>query len=239
MNTFRKKTTKAEFLGLQELEASKTFRIPKIFSFQDSILEIERIETSRPSPSYWEDFGVTLSKLHRVQKPFFGWNQDGTIGQSPQKNTPKESWVEFFIEERLNVQMKMLQEKSFFDGRLLQKYSDAQKPIHQALESVSEKPCLLHGDLWNGNALCDKNQTPTLIDPAVYYGHRETDLAMMKLFGGFHERTFSTYNENYPLEPGWELREKIYNLYHVLNHANIFGPSYLGQATELLISISR
>jgi len=231
VNAYTKQTSKVEVLGLQELEKSGAVKTPRILSFSKDKLRLEFIESGFPTKEYWENLARTLVRLHRIEKPFFGWHQDGFIGKNPQINTQEKTWSDFFIKHRLEFQINLLTSNVPDSVHAFEK---AKPNIREILEEVDEKPVLLHGDLWIGNVLCDKNQRPIFIDPSVYYGHRETDLAMMKLFGGFSDQVFDVYHQEYPLKPGWEKREKIYQLYHVLNHANLFGSYYLSQALSIL-----
>jgi protein-ribulosamine 3-kinase len=234
MRSFNKETTEVEVLGLRELAATDIVLTPKVLSFANDQLRLEFIDTAMPTAQYWKRLGKVVSDLHKIEKPFFGWKQNGFIGGSPQINKQEKTWPMFFMKHRLMYQLKLLKQKPFYRNEFGDLFTKVEKTIVQSLKQVEERPCLLHGDLWNGNVLCNKAQEPVFIDPAVYYGHRETDLAMMKLFGGFDDLTFQAYQNEYPLQPGWEMREKIYQLYHVINHANLFGSSYMLQAFQIL-----
>jgi protein-ribulosamine 3-kinase len=168
--------------------------------------------------------GRMLAKLHRQTGPRFGWHRGNYIGLSPQQNGWCDDWIEFWRERRLRPQIEWATQKGF-DIRMVD--------LHPLLKTHKPQPSLLHGDLWSGNAGFTA-EGPVIFDPAVYYGDRETDLAMTELFGGFPREFYRAYDEAFPLEPGYEKRKHLYNLYHLLNHLNIFGGGYLGQVNETL-----
>ena len=239
MKAFTKNSTTSEVLGLQELKRTGFIRIPEILSFEKNSLSLSWINKSEPTEKYWTRLGTHLAKLHQVTKNYFGWEQNGFIGPTPQINIKTDRWADFFIKHRLDYQMSLLSKKDFFDPILSDSYRKNEKRIRMILNEVTEPACILHGDLWQGNVMCDSEQYPIFIDPAVYYGHRETDLAMMKLFGGFDEKVFEVYYRDFPLQMDWEIREKIYQLYHILNHANLFSSNYMWQAYEILDHLFR
>jgi fructosamine-3-kinase len=167
--------------------------------------------------------GRMLAEAHRKAGPRFGWSRDNYIGATPQANGWCDDWAEFWLERRLKPQLELAQRQGFdlrFDEDLLPK-------------GHSPQPALLHGDLWSGNAGFTKDG-PVVFDPAVYYGDREADLAMTELFGGFPRAFYAAYEETYPLEDGHQARKHLYNLYHLLNHLNLFGAGYLSQVKETL-----
>jgi protein-ribulosamine 3-kinase len=167
--------------------------------------------------------GRMLAKLHRQTGPRFGWARDNYIGLSPQQNGWCDDWTEFWRTRRMQPQLELAKRNGF----------ELEEPSLELLGSHRPQPSLLHGDLWNGNAGFTA-EGPVMCDPAVYYGDRETDLAMTELFGGFPAQFYRAYNEAFPLEPGYEERKHLYNLYHLLNHLNIFGGGYLGQVKATL-----
>ena len=167
--------------------------------------------------------GRMLAKLHRQTGPRFGWHRDNYIGLSPQHNGWRDDWMEFWITRRLEPQISWAREKGF----------DVSMPPMRLLEKQKPQPSLLHGDLWSGNAGFIE-EGPVVFDPAAYYGDRETDLAMTELFGGFPQAFYRAYHEAFPLDPGYQKRKHLYNLYHLLNHLNIFGGGYLSQVKATL-----
>jgi fructosamine-3-kinase len=168
--------------------------------------------------------GRMLAQLHRNTGPRYGWHRDNYIGAGAQANGWCDEWPEFWRERRLRPQLELARRNGFALGDL---------PAQTLLEGHRPAPSLLHGDLWSGNAGFHDG-APVIFDPAVYYGDRECDLAMTELFGGFPGQFYAAYNEAYPLEPGYERRKHLYNLYHLLNHLNIFGGGYLEQVKSAL-----
>jgi protein-ribulosamine 3-kinase len=166
----------------------------------------------------WGAMGRLLAHLHRQTGPRFGWQRDNYIGLAPQKNAWRDDWAEFFLECRLRPQASK---------------AGVALPSLELLERHKPQPSLLHGDLWSGNAGFTSDGA-VVFDPAVYYGDREADLAMTELFGGFPREFYAAYNAAWPLDPGYEKRKHLYNLYHLLNHLNLFGGGYLGQVKETL-----
>jgi len=174
-------------------------------------------------PGDYAALGRALATLHHQSGPRFGWARDNYIGLSPQQNGWCDDWLEFWVTRRMEPQISWAREKGF----------DVSMPPMRLLEKHKPQPALLHGDLWSGNAGFTA-AGPVIFDPAVYYGDRETDLAMTELFGGFPRAFYRAYDEAFPLEPGYEKRKHLYNLYHLLNHLNIFGGVYLGQVKQTL-----
>ena len=225
--------------GLELLDGAEGIRVPEIISTGEvddfSYILLEYLRPSAPGNDFWENFATGLVKIHRSSNPQFGLNYDNYIGSLRQVNTFASSWSEFFIENRLLYQLKLGYDNSKISG------SDAAKMekiiVHLQDRIPEEKPALLHGDLWSGNLITGSNGEPCLIDPAVYYGHREMDLAMSQLFGGFDEEYISIYNEIFPLESNFKSRFDIWNLYPLLAHLNLFGGGYLGRVKEILKAI--
>ena len=170
--------------------------------------------------------------MHRTTRADFGWDRDNTIGSTPQINTPSSSWVAFYCDHRLGYQLETAARYGY-GGELQLLGRRLMDSLDVLLADHRPEPSLLHGDLWGGNQ-ASAADGPVVFDPAVYYGDRETDLAMPRLFGGFSSDFYAAYTEVWPLPPGHEQRLGIYQLYHVLNHLNLFGRSYLGQAMTLL-----
>jgi fructosamine-3-kinase len=186
---------------------------------------MEWIDADRTNPVYWQELGVGLAQLHMATQEQFGYATNNYIASLVQTNSPKNSWQEFFIENRLEP----LAGKAYYQGLLSLEFFKKFQEMYPKLENLlpKEKPALLHGDLWSGNIMRGKNGSPCLIDPAVYYGHREMDLAFSRMFGGFEEGFYQSYETVFPLEPGFEERIPIYNLYPLLVHLLLFGKSYL------------
>ena len=218
----------SEYNGLKVLKDTNTIRIPNVLCFDDDFLILEFIPPSNPNNAFWEVFGQKLALMHKQTHSKFGLDFDNYIGSLYQDNTQNKNWTEFFIQNRLQAQLSI----GNFSGTLL---SDFDK-LFQKLPNLfpNEKPALLHGDLWSGNFLVKNGDTPMLIDPAIYYGNREMDIAISKLFGGFNSDFYFAYNESHPLENGWEERIQICNLYPLLVHVNLFGGAYINQVKNIL-----
>jgi protein-ribulosamine 3-kinase len=218
--------------GLRELANANAIRIPDVLFVDESILVLEFLPSSSPSnrKKFFEEFGRQLAALHRSTSLSFGFTEDNYIGSTPQQNSPRAlSWKEFYLSYRLQYQFHLADENGYADTELRRLFTILERRIDELIPDDGEPPALLHGDLWGGNFLCVEGNTPAIIDPAVYYGHREADLAMTMLFGGFGDPFYSAYGEAYPLNPGWEKRMKLYKLYHLFNHLNLFGEGYYGQ----------
>jgi len=177
--------------------------------------------------------GERLAELHSVQQPFFGWHRDNTIGSTVQKNRRSEDWPSFWNQQRLGFQLQLALQHGY-GGRLQQSGQDLQENVASFFTDYQPQPSLLHGDLWAGNAAVDKAGMPIVFDPACYYGDREADIAMTELFGGFSAGFYSAYNASLKLDAGYRVRRDFYNLYHILNHLNLFGGGYLNQAQGLI-----
>jgi protein-ribulosamine 3-kinase len=229
---------KKEAHGLQELAHPAVIKIPKVISIGDDYLLLEHIDNGNRQENFFKDFGRQFALLHKYSSDKFGFFEDNFIGSTPQKNltSDKEAshWPTFYWNKRLLYQFRLAEKNGYANQELSTLFSKLENDLEKILDGSKEPPALLHGDLWGGNYMADRSGNPVLIDPAVYYGHREADLAMTKLFGGFSEAFYSAYQESYPLKPGAEKREPVYLLYHVLNHLNLFGAGYFGQAIQLL-----
>jgi protein-ribulosamine 3-kinase len=223
--------------GLKELKNAGIFRIPEVVAATDELLVLEFIPPSTPSnrTRFFETFGKQFSQLHRCTGNQFGFREDNYIGSTPQKNLPQRgSWKEFFFVNRLEFQFRLAEQNGQAHREIADLFHRLERIIDRLIPEDNEPPVLLHGDLWSGNFLCAANDVPVLIDPAVYYGHREADLAMTRLFGGFDEAFYRSYNESYPLNDEWERRMELYKLYHLLNHLNLFGDSYSAQVYDTM-----
>ncbi|MBK8946702.1 MAG: fructosamine kinase family protein [Ignavibacteriae bacterium] len=227
----------AEANGLLEIEKSKTIRVPKVIFVNEAILVLEYIEQKSRMKNFSEIFGRQLAQMHKFSSDKFGFYEDNFCGSTPQKNLPMcENWIEFYLDNRLKFQFILAEKNGYVNSEFRKEFSAIEKNIHKILEGSENIPTLLHGDLWSGNYISDVNGNPCLIDPAIYYGNREADLAMTKLFGGFDSTFYSAYNEEFPLAENWSYRENIYKLYHILNHLNLFGMGYYSQCLELIKS---
>jgi fructosamine-3-kinase len=222
-----------ELKGLELLRSAGTeLIIPKILSHNNSYLLMEWIEEGGGKPNSSGEFGVQLAKIHRSSNNQFGLDHDNFIGRLPQSNTRHSNWVDFFALERIEPQIKMGVESDSLTHSILR---DAEQ-LYKKLGSIfpHEKPALLHGDLWSGNYMITRSGQASIYDPAVYFGHREMDIAMTRLFGGFSADFYEGYNSEFPLEDDFESRVNLYNLYPVLVHANLFGGSYCRQAENII-----
>jgi len=177
--------------------------------------------------------GEQLAAMHRHTQSEFGWDCNNTIGSTPQINTPSDHWASFFREHRLGFQLKLAAQNGY-SGTLQQKGERLMSDLDFFFKDYSPQASLLHGDLWGGNHAVDMEGHPVIYDPAVYYGDRETDIAMTELFGGFGSTFYAAYDEAWPLDEGYGVRKTLYNLYHILNHANLFGGGYASQAESMM-----
>ncbi len=194
------------------------------------------LPAGRPGPSYWEDFGRALATLHRHRGvDFFGFEGNNYIGSTPQRNPPCDRWISFFGTHRLGYQISLAAEQGLAKGSLVRQTETLISKLDSLIEEPAH-PSTLHGDLWSGNAMADAEGNAAIFDPATYYGHNEADLAMTELFGRFHPSFYGAYNEIMPLSPEYPERKKIYGLYHILNHLNIFGSAYAFQAESIVRS---
>ncbi|MCC8088897.1 MAG: fructosamine kinase family protein [Rikenellaceae bacterium] len=224
--------------GLIEIAASGTISVPEVIAVGENFIVTEFIQNSHPANDFFQELGRRLADIHRTASEHYGFREDNFIGDTPQPNiashTEKYSWAEFYWNKRLLFQYRLAEQNGYATPDMKKRFLKLEKIADRIITDAGEKPALLHGDLWAGNYLCGPGNRPYLIDPAVYYGHREADLAMTKLFGGFGSDFYSAYMEKYPLCEGWEYRENIYILYHVLNHMNLFGRGYYSHAMSIL-----
>lgn len=225
----------AEALGLADLESARAFRVPHPVangqSGGEAFLVLEYLELGGRGDA--AEMGQRLALLHRMTAARFGWKRDNTIGSTPQSNRWADDWVEFLRVRRLGYQLRLAAENRL-DGKLQQLGGKLLERLGDFFPGYRPAPSLLHGDLWGGNAAYTVAGEPVVFDPAVYYGDREADLAMTELFGGFGPDFYASYREAWPLDSGYAVRKTLYNLYHILNHANLFGGGYVGQAETML-----
>ncbi|MEM6349020.1 MAG: fructosamine kinase family protein [Bacteroidota bacterium] len=225
-----------EAKGLELLRSAQALRIPELIR-QDQVgdyayLILEFVESGARTPKFWEQLGHGLGQLHQRRGEAFGLKYDNYIGALPQINTQKGRWLDFFRECRLRPMVELAERKGQIDASTMHQFDQ----LYERLPVLfpEEAPVLLHGDLWGGNLMTGANGEPVLIDPAVYYGHREMELAFMTMFDSQPESFYEAYEEVYPLEEDWEDRIPLCNLYPLMVHVNLFGGSYLGQVKRNL-----
>jgi fructosamine-3-kinase len=226
----------AEARGLDWLGQARALRVPKVLAQGADFLVLELIRTGRRKSDFDELLGRGLAALHRAGAPSFGLDHDNFIGRLEQANQPLPTWSEFYRERRLLPQLRLA-----VDGQrasvAMRRGFDRLLPRMEEFVGPPEPPARLHGDLWGGNAMVDEQGLPCLIDPAVYGGYREIDLAMMRLFGGFGPRVFAAYDEALPPSPGHETRVPLYQLYFLMVHVNLFGGSYVASVEHALTRV--
>ncbi len=229
----------AEAAGLQSMQATATIRVPTPICWGidggTSYLVLEWLELGRGAgkngAAGWQAMGRQLACLHQVQSRCgFGWDRPNTIGSTPQVNSWTESWAEFWATSRLGYQLQLARRR----GGALPLGDRLLAVVPELLAGHRPQPVLVHGDLWSGNAGLTAAGEPVIFDPATYYGDREVDLAMTELFGGFPPGFYRGYEAVLPLAAGYSVRKELYNLYHILNHFNLFGGSYEGQAHRMM-----
>ena len=229
----------SEAQGLEELRKAVAVSVPEVIAKEKDFLLLEWIEEGKDTnDSSMEKLGFQFAEQHRFHGEKFGFMQENFLGDSPQINIPSstgsENWATFFAENRLKYQAELADKNGYATHEMHILLDLLIMKIPDLLSGTEEKPSLLHGDLWCGNFLVDVSGKPWLIDPAVYYGHREADLAMTSLFGGFSDTFYSAYKSAFPLAPDYAVREPLYQLYHLLNHLNLFGTGYYGQVLSIL-----
>lgn len=225
----------AEADGLRELGAAGAVKVPVPLvtgiAAGQAYIVMEALELGGSGSA--ARLGQELASLHRTTRSHFGWYRDNTIGSTPQYNSEDESWVAFWRRQRLMPQLEMAARRGA--GGVLQKKGERLRAgLPGFFRDYSPLPSLLHGDLWAGNYAYCHDGTPALFDPAVYYGDREAEIAMTELFGGFGRDFYDAYNEAWPLDEGYAVRKTLYNLYHILNHYNLFGGGYAAQAEAMI-----
>jgi fructosamine-3-kinase len=228
----------AEALGLKEMAATQTIRVPRPICWgmadRASYIVLEWLEFGASTTAAWESMGKKLAKMHQTPvSSQFGWERNNTIGSTVQINTWSASWADFFADHRLGYQLKLAQRRggTFADTETIV------EEVRTILQGRSLQPSLVHGDLWSGNVAILKSGEPTILDPATYYGDREVDLAMTELFGGFPAAFYKSYQQVFALDSNYSQRKGIYNLYHILNHFNLFGGGYGAQANRMIQEI--
>jgi fructosamine-3-kinase len=228
----------AEAEGLQALAATNTVQVPQVISvgshqrYAYLILNFIPLKALRGQSAI--TFAQQLAQLHHQQRQaYFGWHRDNTIGSMPQSNQRHQDWPSFWQQQRLGKQLQLAADNGYL-GNLQKQGEKLCQQLPAFFKNYQPQPALLHGDLWAGNVAADTQGQPVLFDPACYFGDRETDLAMTELFGGFNADFYAAYNAAYPLDTGYKTRKNLYNLYHILNHLNLFGTGYLQQAQQMI-----
>ncbi len=224
----------AEAEGLEELARSNTIRVPAPICWgvaaDQSYLVLEHLDLGGHGAQ--ETLAHNLAALHRTVRDAYGWHRDNTIGSTPQPNDWTDDWMEFMCERRLGHQLDLALQRGA--KRLKERGSELLDRMPDLFTGYTPLASLLHGDLWSGNYAVTRGGEPVIFDPAVYYGDREADIAMTELFGGFDRAFYAAYNEAWPLDAGYKVRKHLYNLYHVLNHYNMFGGGYGSQAERMI-----
>ena len=227
----------SEKIGLETLAVAGAIKVPKVFFVGEtstcSFLICEYLDLKKDNLLSGEILGKQLALLHQNSNEFFGLSEDNWIGLSPQKNHWHENWISFFKKYRLQPQLTWVFEHGYRSS-LEEKAERLMEALPLFFGQYKPKPSLLHGDLWSGNWGTINNTTPVVFDPAIYYGDREADLAMTKLFGGFPQVFYDAYNYEWALDYGFKVRQNLYNLYHLLNHLTLFGEVYLRQTIDVL-----
>jgi fructosamine-3-kinase len=225
-----------EARGLQLLAQAQALRVPRVIVVIDQppALVLEWIDQGANKQAAAEALGRGLAQQHRSIGAAYGLDHDNYIGATPQINTPLNSWLEFFRDRRLGEQARLAQARGHLPPDRARRLDRVRQHLDRWIDPSSVVPSLLHGDLWGGNYLIDASGQPVLIDPAVYYGDREAEIAFTELFGGFGARFYAAYNETWPLDRGYADRRDLYNLYHLLNHLNLFGEGY-GDSVDAIL----
>lgn len=225
----------AEVEGLQALRDSHSLRVPAPICSGVAGLAAYLIMEHLPLSGKGDDtqLGSGLASMHRSQHTKFGWQRDNTIGSTPQPNHWADDWLRFWAEHRLGTQLELAAHNGARRS-LLSRGEKLQLALPAFFIGYQPVPSLLHGDLWSGNYAFDEQDQPVIFDPATYYGDRETDLAMTELFGGFSSNFYAAYRDTWPLDVGYDTRKTLYNLYHILNHFNLFGGGYQSQAQGMI-----
>ena len=223
-----------ESAGLCQISATRTLCVPTPVCFgiarQHAYLVLEYIALGGPTNSAMA--GKRLAALHRHSAAQFGWEQDNNIGSTRQPNRWTHDWIDFWRHQRLGFQLQLAAQQGYLG--LLQQRGEKLLDLFSPLIDHHPQPSLIHGDLWSGNLGYSTRGEPVIYDPAVYFADREAEIAMTELFGGFDSSFYQAYNDSWTLDGGYAIRKKLYNLYHILNHLNLFGSGYLGQAQSMI-----
>jgi protein-ribulosamine 3-kinase len=224
----------SELDGLKSIADTKTIRVPKPLCLGEAHgqawFAMEFIELVGAKTGSQEQLGRQLASLHKIKQPQFGWHRANTIGSTPQQNPNSDDWIDFWREHRLGFQLRLAEK----NGGTFSGADELSESLDTFFEDHEPQPSLLHGDLWSGNISFAKNGEPVIYDPACYFGDREAEFGIINMFGGFTDEFYQGYNSVWPFDVGFENRLPLYELYHTLNHFNIFGPSY-GASCQRLI----
>jgi len=225
-----------EAQGLKILADADEILVPEVITFGEeddvAFLVLKFIKSSGKSENFWDDFGKRLANIHQHTNDHFGLDHDNYIGSLHQSNRKHDNWSDFFREERLDFQVKMARDHGNAGNDTVRAFERFYRKLDEIFPV--EAPSLIHGDLWGGNYMINEKGEAVIIDPAVYYGHREMDMGMSKLFGGFSADFYVAYNQQYPLENGWQERLDYCNLYPLMVHVNLFGGGYLNSVKSIL-----
>ena len=228
----------AEAMGLKQMFATQTITVPEPICWgtaeNSSYIVMQWLELSRGDDRAWTNMGRQLAAMHQAGiAKRFGWSRNNTIGSTPQINTWMDNWADFFAEQRIGYQLKLAKR----NGGNFPDTQQVVEAVRKRLADREPQASIVHGDLWSGNAAISVDGAPVILDPATYYGDRETDIAMTELFGGFPGAFYQGYNQEWQLNRGYQQRKSIYNLYHILNHYNLFGGGYGSQAKRIIQQI--
>lgn len=227
----------AEFIGLKEIAQSNTVLVPQPITqgvlADQAFLVLEKVSFISGNRLSETKLAHQLADLHKIKQAFFGWHHNNTIGSTTQINTASDDWIIFWRDNRLGYQLSLAESKGY-TGKLIESGRKLAESLDNFFSHYRPQASLLHGDLWSGNASVTHLGMPIIYDPACYYGDREADIAMTELFGGFSANFYAAYNEVFPLDSGYGIRKTLYNLYHILNHLNLFGESYQHQAKNMI-----
>ncbi len=231
---------RCEAHGLHELGQTGEIAVADPVAVGEDFVLTRYVIPGKMPSDFFTVLGRSLARVHRHTAATFGFYEDNFIGATPQLNraegAEKNDWTVFYFQKRLKYQYRLAERNGYVSSSLRSDFAFLERHLPEWLKGSEEAPCLIHGDLWSGNFLCGPSGEGVLIDPAVYYGHREAELAMTRLFGGFPAAFYRAYMEEYPLPEGWKFRENLYRLYHLLNHLNLFGRGYLPEVEETLHS---
>lgn len=229
----------SEAVALKAIQTTQTLRSPQVIQHgsnqYQAWLLLEYIEMQAQGDDYLR--GQQLAQMHRQTHDQFGWQETNYLGHTPQLNRWHDNWPNFFAQQRLKPQLELAQ-KNGASLKLMKLGEGLINKIEAFFQTYQPPPSLLHGDLWAGNSAFDRQGVPLIFDPASYFGDRETDLAMTELFGGYGDQFYAGYEAEWPLDPGYQSRKNLYNLYHILNHYNLFGGYYAQQAERLLAELT-